>query len=194
MGKATAARAEYGWGAAGLSLLVVLAAVVTLWQMGRVPVCACGTVKLWFGDVASSETSQHLTDWYTLSHVIPGFIFYVVLAWVVPGWTLGSRLAVALAIEAAWEIVENTSFVIERYREQTISLDYYGDSIVNSLADLAAMLAGFLLAGRLPVWLTVVLALAMELLALAVIRDNLALNVLMLLWPLDSVRLWQAGG
>ena len=99
MGKATAARAEYGWGAAGLSLLVVLAAVVTLWQMGRVPVCACGTVKLWFGDVASSETSQHLTDWYTLSHVIHGFIFYAVLAWVVPGWTLGSRLAVALAIE-----------------------------------------------------------------------------------------------
>jgi hypothetical protein len=186
---------ESSWGRRGLALAAVLVAItlLTLWMMGRIPICACGTVKLWFGSGTSSETSQHLTDWYSLSHIIHGFLFYGALWLLARRWSLGTRLALAIAIEGAWEILENTPFIIDRYRAQTISLDYYGDSIVNSFGDLAAMVLGFVLASRLPLWLTVALALAMEFLAAFVIRDNLALNIIMLLWPLDIIRKWQLG-
>lgn len=174
-----------------LTGFIVLAAAVILLSMGRVPICDCGYIKLWHGQTMSSENSQHLSDWYTPSHIIHGILFYAALWLVARRAPLGWRLVVATLIECAWEILENTNAVIERYREVTISLDYYGDSVINSVADILAMFVGFWLAGRLPVWLSIAIVICFEVLTAIVIRDGLALNIIMLLWPLDVIRDWQ---
>lgn len=186
--------------AALLTVAIVLAAAAVLFAMDRPAICPCGTVKLWHGVVQSDQNSQQVTDWYSFSHVTHGLIMYF-LAWLL--WIrlglFGGRparwaLPIAVLVEAAWELVENTPMIIDRYREVTISWGYAGDSMVNSLADIGWMIVGFLLAARLPAWASVALAVFFELFTLWAIRDNLALNVLMLFWPLEAVRQWQGMG
>jgi len=172
--------------------IILVTAAYLLW-IGREPICKCGYVKLWHGQVVSSENSQHISDWYTPSHLIHGFLFFGALWLVARRLSFGWRLVIATLVEATWEIVENSDTVIERYRSVTISLDYYGDSVLNVVADIAAMILGFWLASKLPVWATVALILLFETVTIWIIRDGLALNVLMLLYPLDWVAEWQAG-
>jgi hypothetical protein len=172
---------------------IIAAAGVALYLMGHPLSCKCGYVKLWHFDVQSAENSQHLFDWYTPSHLIHGFLFYWLL-WLASRFiplSPGMRLVLAVGIEASWEVIENTDYLISRYRGTTVSLDYYGDSVINSVADILFMVLGYFLAARLPVWLTVLIAIALELFVGAMIRDNLTLNVLMFVRPLDSVLEWQ---
>jgi hypothetical protein len=177
-----------------ITALVILAAAAWLLWIGREPICKCGYVKLWHGQNISSENSQHISDWYTPSHLMHGLIFFGILWMVARRLSFGWRLVIATAVECAWEIVENSSFIIERYRAVTISLDYFGDSVLNSVFDILAMVLGFYLASRLPVWASVAIIVGFEVLTMTLIRDGLGLNILMLVWPLDAVKAWQAGG
>ncbi len=173
--------------------IVAVTAMVLLW-MGRAPFCECGYVKFWHGETVSSENSQHIADWDTPSHILHGLVFYAFLWLILRRASLGSRLVIATAVEAVWEIAENTDAVIQRYREATIALDYYGDSVLNSVADIAWMWVGFVLARVLPVWASIVLFIAAELFVGWMIRDGLTLNVIMLLAPQDWIREWQMAG
>jgi hypothetical protein len=178
-----------------IGLAIILLAAWALYWMGRIPMCKCGYVKLWHGGRGDAELSQHLTDWYTYSHVLHGIIFYWLLTIIAKGrLSVAARLVIAVGIEAAWEIFENTPFIINRYRAQTVSRDYYGDSIVNSVGDMLAMLVGFLLASRLPAWVTVMLLIATEVILLFLIRDNLLLNIVMLIHPVEWIKQWQLAG
>ncbi|HZT48050.1 MAG TPA: DUF2585 domain-containing protein [Hyphomicrobiaceae bacterium] len=178
-----------------IGLAIILVAACVLYWMGRVPMCKCGYIKLWHSGRGDSEMSQHLTDWYTYSHVLHGIIFYWLLTIIAKGrLSVAARLVIAVGIEAAWEIFENTPFIINRYRAQTISRDYYGDSVVNSVGDMLAMLVGFLLAARLPAWVTVMLLIATEVILLFLIRDNLLLNIVMLIHPVEWIKQWQLAG
>ncbi len=170
---------------------VVAIAVAILLSLGRPPICTCGTITLW-GRVGP-EQSQMLADWYTPSHIVHGFLFYALLRFGAPRWPVERRFLLALVVEAAWEIVENTPLIIDRYREATIALGYSGDSILNSVSDVAVMALGFLAARRFPLWVSVAVVLMLELIPLFAIRDNLTLNILMLAAPSDAVRAWQGG-
>jgi len=182
-----------------IAALVLLAATAAiLLAMGRVPICTCGDIKLFAPEVYSPDNSQQIADWYTPSHVIHGFLFYgaiFLLARLMPaGWMpVGARLLLAMLVEIGWELLENSPIIIDRYRAQTIALDYYGDSVLNSICDVLAMMIGFWIARRLPVLATVALGIGLEVLCLVVIRDNLTLNVLMLVHPVQAVLDWQKG-
>ena len=178
--------------AATAAVLIVVATAAMLYLMGRPPVCTCGDIDLWVGEVNSSRTSQMLSDWYSPSHIVHGFLFYGALSLVARKWPVERRFLGALVVEVAWEIIENTPLIINRYREATAALGYTGDSVLNSVSDIAMMGLGFLLARRLPVWVSVVIVLVLELVPLLVIRDNLTLNVWMLLTPNESVKAWQS--
>jgi hypothetical protein len=173
------------------ALVLVLATAAVLLAMDRPAICTCGSVALW-GPVGPTQ-SQMLADWYSASHVVHGFLFYGALWAVARSWPAERRFLVALLVEAAWEVAENTPLVIDRYREATAALGYMGDTVLNSMSDLAMMAVGFLAARRLPLWASVAIVLALELVPLLAIRDNLTLNVLMLLAPQDTIRSWQAG-
>ena len=170
---------------------MVAATVAALAAMGRPLLCRCGRLDLW-GQVGP-EQSQMLADWYSPSHVIHGLLFYAIAHLLLPRWRHGPRFALAVAVEAGWELIENTPLIIDRYREATMALGYTGDSIVNSVSDIAMMGIGFALAARLPVWASAALVVLLELAALAAVRDNLTLNVLMLVAPSEAIVAWQSG-
>jgi hypothetical protein len=177
---------------AGCVGLVLATTAAVLLVMGRPPICTCGHVALWHGAIDSGN-SQHLLDWYSPSHIIHGFLFYGAGWLILRPLPLRFRLIIAVVIEAGWELIENSPMIIDRYRTATMALGYTGDSVINSLSDISCMMIGFAIARHLPLWATMLLAILFELLTLAVIRDNLTLNILMLLWPIDAIRHWQAG-
>ena len=176
------------------AVLIVVAAVAILLAMGRNPICTCGAVDLWVGGRDSPRTSQMLADWYSFSHIVHGLIFYAALWLIARRWPVEWRFLAALLIESAWEVIENTPFVIDRYRETTAALGYTGDSVLNSVSDISMMVVGFFLARKLPLWASLALLVLLELVPLFVIRDNLTLNVWMLLWPDKAIAAWQAAG
>lgn len=177
-----------------ITLVILAIAAAILLAMGRNPICTCGTVDLWVGARDSPRTSQMLADWYSLSHIVHGLLFFALLWLLARRMPVGARFLIALAIEASWEVVENTPMVIDRYRETTAALGYSGDSVLNSLSDILMMCVGFLVARRLPVWASVLLVLALEIVPLFVIRDNLTLNILNLIAPNAAIAAWQARG
>jgi len=173
---------------------VMALTAVMLFAMGREPICKCGEVWLWSGDIVSANNSQHLLDPYSFTHVEHGFGFYALLKFAAGGMPLPLRALFAIALESGWEVLENTDLVINKYREDTISLGYFGDSIVNSLSDILMNVIGFVLAARLRARSTVFIFLAIESFLLFWIRDNLILNIVMLIYPLSAIKAWQLGG
>ncbi len=183
-----------------VSIVITAVTVGILLAMGRPPICECGYVKLWHGDINSGGNSQHIADWYTPSHIIHGPVFYA-FGWLLfAKWKIGGEGAVkwglplAVFLEASWEVLENTQMVIDRFRSVTANWGYSGDSVLNSFADIGWMAFGFYLAMRLPIKVTIVGAIALEVLAAWAVRDGLALTVIMLLFPIDAIAEWQAAG
>lgn len=174
-----------------VALLALLATALALRGQGRLWRCACGYVLLWFGDAWGPGNSQHVFDPYSFTHLLHGFIFCGLLWWLLPRVPLVWRWCLAVVVEACWEILENSEFVIRRYRETTAALGYEGDTVVNSLGDVVMCGLGFALAARLGWRRSLVLFAATEILLLWWIRDGLLLNILMLIYPFDAIRAWQ---
>ncbi len=174
------------------SVLIIAAAAAVLLGMGRIPFCKCGEISLWSSDVTSNQQSQQFADPYTFTHAIHGTLFYFFI-WFVFGrrFTAAQRLVLAVALEAGWEILENTDFIINRYRAVTFSYDYYGDSVFNSVGDIVAMATGYLAAWKLPWKITVIGSILLDLVLLLTIHDSLAVNIIMLIHPIEAIKNWQ---
>ncbi|WP_261969051.1 DUF2585 domain-containing protein [Prosthecodimorpha staleyi] len=178
----------------GLVLAVILGVQVAgLMLMGRPWICPCGSVKLWHGVIDSAETSQHLLDWYSATHVLHGILFFAGVRLILPRLAVRQLALIALAVEVGWELIENTPVIVERYRVQALARGYTGDSILNSLSDSAMAMFGLGLAAWLPIRITIGLVLAVEIGLAAIVRDNLTLNVLQLIHPVAAISAWQAG-
>ncbi len=175
-------------------LALVVAAAVAEWWMGRLPLGPDGTFGWWEPDIWSAHQSQRVLDPYSVSHIVHGFLFYALLTLAAGRAPVTTRLVLAVALEAAWEVLENSPIIIDRYRAVTIAQGYVGDSILNSICDIVMCALGFLAAWRLRVWWSIAFVLASELLMLLLIRDNLTLNIIMLVWPIDGIREWQSAG
>jgi hypothetical protein len=187
--------ANRNWLRAGVAALALLASVaVELRWQGRVWWCSCGQGDLWWGDIHSGHCSQHFLDPYSFTHILHGLAFYGALVWLLPRLSFPWHWWLALTLEALWEVIENTEFVIERYRTATAAFGYEGDSIANSLGDILSCAVGVLLARFLGLRRSIVLFVLIELVLLAWIRDNLTLNVVMLVYPLEAIKSWQARG
>jgi len=171
--------------------LVLLLMIVLLRAQGRLLLCACGQFEVWTSDTCSSNNSQQLFDPYSLTHLLHGFLFFYLVVLVFNRLGRGWQLVVALALEAAWEVFENSSFVIDRYRTATAALGYQGDTVVNSIGDLACALIGFLIARQLGIRNSLVLFALLELILILLIHDSLLLQILMLVWPIEAIKSWQ---
>jgi hypothetical protein len=173
---------------------VLCAMTIQLRLLGRLWSCACGFMSVWAGNVNSAENSQQLFDPYSFTHVLHGFMFFGAVHLLWPHLSTVRKMVATLSIEALWEVIENTPFIIERYRSETVSIGYTGDTILNSFGDIAACALGAVVARQLGVVKTLVLAAMIEAALLVTIRDSLLLNIIMLIYPVDALRVWQAGG
>ncbi len=174
---------------------VLILTALILFGMGRLPICKCGQVLLWYGNINGSGNSQHLIDWYSLTHVLHGFLYYF-LIWLVlrkRDWPLGLKILIVALIASSWEILENSNFIIDRYRSITVSFDYYGDSIINSISDVGFAIVGFFLALNLRPWLSILFVILIEVMLAYFVRDNLTINIIMLIYPVEAIKLWQMG-
>ena len=176
-----------------IALVLLATQVLTLYLLGQPWMSASGQILIWANSPLSPETSQQFADWYSLSHIVHGLLFYALLRLCCPRLKLGVWLLLAMGLEIAWEIAENTPMVIEAYRKQALAIGYTGDSILNSLMDTLMMALGFLFASRAPAGVSIALGLGLELLAGFAIRDNLTLNILNFLISVPFIEKWQAG-
>ncbi|HBB65522.1 MAG TPA: hypothetical protein DCZ84_02735 [Candidatus Vogelbacteria bacterium] len=174
------------------ALVFAIAAGAELW-LGRILICECGYISPWYGNTNGPGNSQHLADWYSFSHIIHGFLFYGFLHLVARKLPVQTRLVLALIIEAVWEVLENSPIIINRYRAATIALDYVGDSVINSMMDIAFTALGFWVARKIKLWHSVALIILMEGFVGYVVRDNLTLNIIMLIYPSEAIKTWQMG-
>ncbi len=176
----------------GVAIIVV--AALAEFSLGRLAFCKCNVISLWSGDINSNQNSQEFADPYTFTHITHGVLLYGLAHLVGGGWSLGARAVFAIAIESGWEVFENTDFVINQYRAATISLDYYGDSVFNSVADILAVVVGFWFASRFPVHISFAFIILLEIMLVFWIRDSLLLNIIMLIYPIQAIKTWQLGG
>lgn len=182
------------WCQIGFVIAILVTQALALHLMGRLTICSCGYVKFWEGNPFGPGNSQHLTDWYTFSHLLHGFLLYLFLWLIFKHLPIGARLTLAVLLEAAWEILENSPFIIQRYRAATISLSYYGDTIVNSISDTLTAVVGFLFAAWAPPIVTILIGIGIEAGLAFAIRDNLTLNVVMLIHEVPWIKAWQTAG
>ncbi|MDP3954467.1 MAG: DUF2585 family protein [bacterium] len=176
-----------------IGLFIILFAGFLLLLMGRVPWCTCNQVWLWSGDIFTEHNSQHISDPYTLTHFIHGIAFYLLLWLFFKRWPIGLRLLLAVGLESVWEVIENTDMVIDYYRANTISLGYYGDSVINSISDIIIMAVGFWFTRKSPIWVSVLVVIAIEIFLAFWIKDNLTLNIIMFIHPFEVIKSWQLG-
>jgi len=175
------------------TVIVVIVTVVLLRLEGRLWWCKCGSPALWIGDAWGPHTSQHLFDPYSFSHIVHGVLFGGIAWLVLRRQPFAWQFCLAVAIECSWEVVENTGAVISRFRAATAAVGYEGDTIANALGDILAAAAGTALAHRIGLKWSILFVLANELVLLVWIRDGLLLNILMLVYPIEGIRAWQAG-